>query len=418
MYAVRQQWISPEEYLEMERQAETRSEYIAGEIFAMAGASRTHNLILTNTVISIGTSLDPTGLYTYPDVVIVCGQPQFKDANEDTLLNPTVIMEVLSDSTASYDRGEKFEHYGTLPSLTDYLLIAQDRAAIEQRVRTDRGWQLAFHYGLDAVVPLPSIGCELHLSDVYDRIEFANPQAARGSFRIVKEEREEYQPGGDLPGVVLAAVAAAGMDWRDRDVLVVAQKIVSKAEGRRVHLPDVLPSARAQELAGQTGKDPRLVEVILGESAEVLRVRPGLLVVEHRLGFVCANAGVDQSNVAGSDDWALLLPADPDASARRMRDAIQAATGVFVAVIVSDSHGRAWRFGTVGVAIGVAGLHPGRPLQNTEVGTADEIAAAAGLAMGQAGEGTPAVLVRGATFMAGEGQMGEILRPRAGDLFR
>jgi coenzyme F420-0:L-glutamate ligase/coenzyme F420-1:gamma-L-glutamate ligase len=237
------------------------------------------------------------------------------------------------------------------------------------------------------------------------------------------------QPGGDLPGVVLAAVAAAGMDWRDRDVLVVAQKIVSKAEGRRVHLPDVLPSARAQELAGQTGKDPRLVEVILGESAEVLRVRPGLLVVEHRLGFVCANAGVDQSNVAGSDDWALLLPADPDASARRMRDAIQAATGVFVAVIVSDSHGRAWRFGTVGVAIGVAGLHPltdlrgqpdltGRPLQNTEVGTADEIAAAAGLAMGQAGEGTPAVLVRGATFMAGEGQMGEILRPRAGDLFR
>jgi Uma2 family endonuclease len=208
MHQRQQSWISPEDYLAWERQAETKSEYIAGEIFAMAGASRTHNLILTNTVISIGTSLkgrgcdvyandmrvevDPTGLYTYPDVVIVCGQPQFKDANEDTLLNPTVIMEVLSDSTASYDRGEKFEHYGTLPSLTDYLLIAQDRAAIEQRVRTNRGWQLAFHYGLDAVVPLPSIGCELHLSDVYDRIEFANPQAARGSFRIVKEEREEY----------------------------------------------------------------------------------------------------------------------------------------------------------------------------------------------------------------------------------
>ncbi len=208
MYAKRQQWISPEEYLEMERQAETKSEYIAGEIFAMAGASRSHNLIVRN--ISRGldpqregqacevytndmrVEVDPTGLYTYPDVVIVCGQPQFKDAGEDTLLNPTVIMEVLSDSTASYDRGEKFEHYGTLPSLTDYLLIAQDRAAIEQRVRTDRGWQLAFHYGLDAVVPLPSIGCALPLSDVYDRIEFANPQAARGSFRIVKEEREEY----------------------------------------------------------------------------------------------------------------------------------------------------------------------------------------------------------------------------------
>jgi coenzyme F420-0:L-glutamate ligase/coenzyme F420-1:gamma-L-glutamate ligase len=237
------------------------------------------------------------------------------------------------------------------------------------------------------------------------------------------------QPGDDLPGVVLAAAAAAGMDWRDGDVLVLAQKIVSKAEGRLVHLPDVLPSARAQELAGQTGKDPRLVEVILGESAEVLRVRPGLLVVEHRLGFVCANAGVDQSNVAGSDDWALLLPADPDASARRLREAIRAATGADVAVIISDSHGRAWRFGTVGVAIGVAGLHPlsdlrgqpdltGRPLQITEVGTADELAAAAGLLMGQAGEQRPTVLVRGARFKAGEGRLQEILRPRQGDLFR
>lgn len=237
------------------------------------------------------------------------------------------------------------------------------------------------------------------------------------------------QPGDDLPGLVLAAAAADGMNWRDGDVLVVAQKIVSKAEGRLVHLPDVLPSPRAQELAGQTGKDPRLVEVILGESTEVLRVRPGLLVVEHRLGFVCANAGVDQSNVAGSDDWALLLPADPDASARRLRDAIRAASGAEMAVIVSDSHGRAWRFGTVGVAIGVAGLHPlsdlrgqpdlaGRPLQITEVGTADEIAAAAGLLMGQAGEQRPAVLVRGAQFKAGEGRLQEILRPRDGDLFR
>ncbi len=237
------------------------------------------------------------------------------------------------------------------------------------------------------------------------------------------------QPGDDLAGILLAAAAVAGMDWRDGDVLVLAQKIVSKAEGRVVHLPDILPSRRALELAGQTAKDPRLVEVILGESTEVLRVRPGLLVVEHRLGFVCANAGVDQSNVAGSDDWALLLPADPDASARRLRDAIRLAAGAEVAVIIADSHGRAWRFGTVGVAIGVAGLHPlsdlrgqadlaGRLLQITEVGTADEIAAAAGLLMGQAGEGTPAVLVRGATFMAGEGRLAEILRPRRQDLFR
>lgn len=208
MFQERKQWISPEEYLALERQAEAKSEYFAGAIFAMAGASRTHNLILANTIVSLGVSLKgrscdiyandmrvevaSTGLYTYPDVVVVCGQPQFKDAHEDTLLNPTVIVEVLSDSTASYDRGEKFEHYGTLPSLTDYLLVSQDRAAVEQRVRTDHGWQLAFHYGLDAVVPLPAIGCELRLSDVYDRIQFTDPKAARGSFRIVKETQEEY----------------------------------------------------------------------------------------------------------------------------------------------------------------------------------------------------------------------------------
>jgi coenzyme F420-0:L-glutamate ligase/coenzyme F420-1:gamma-L-glutamate ligase len=212
-------------------------------------------------------------------------------------------------------------------------------------------------------------------------------------------------------------------------VLVLAQKIVSKAEGRLVHLPEVAPSPRALELAVTTGKDPRLVELILGEATEVLRARPGLLVVEHRLGFVCANAGVDQSNVAGSDDWALLLPVDPDASARRLRDAIRAASGAELAVIVSDSHGRAWRFGVVGVAIGVAGLHPlsdlrgqpdltGRPLQITEVGTADELAAAAGLLMGQADAGTPAVLVRGAAFVAGEGRLRELLRPKQQDLFR
>lgn len=237
------------------------------------------------------------------------------------------------------------------------------------------------------------------------------------------------RPGDDLPGLLLAAAAAAGIDWRNRDVLVLAQKIVSKAEGRWVHLAEVTPSAQAVELAGICRKDPRLVEVILGEANAVLRVRPGVIVVEHRLGFVCANAGVDQSNVAGDDEWALLLPVDPDASARRVRDAVRAATGAAVAVIIADSHGRAWRLGTVGVAIGVAGLHPitdlrgqpdltGRPLHITEVGTADEIAAAAGLLMGQAAEGTPAVLVRGARFVAGEGRLGEALRPRELDMFR
>jgi coenzyme F420-0:L-glutamate ligase/coenzyme F420-1:gamma-L-glutamate ligase len=237
------------------------------------------------------------------------------------------------------------------------------------------------------------------------------------------------QPGDDLPGLLLAAAQRAGLRFQNRDVLVVAQKIVSKAEGRIVHLAGVAPSPRARELAKQSGKDPRLVEVILDESAAVLRVRPGLLVVEHRLGFVCANAGVDQSNLMGSDDWALLLPVDPDASARWLRSAVQEATGADVAVIVNDSHGRAWRFGTVGIAIGVAGLHPlsdlrgqpdlaGRPLLITEVGTADEIAAAASLLMGQAAEGAPAVLVRGAAFVPGNGRLAELLRPRSADLFR
>jgi Uma2 family endonuclease len=200
--------ITPQEYIENERQAEFRSEYFAGEIFAMSGATRTHNLIVRNIsrrldpqheghacevyTNDMRVEVSPTGLYTYPDVVVVCGQPRFKDANEDTLLNPTVIMEVLSNSTASYDRGEKFEHYGMLSSLTDYLLIAQDRAAVEQRVRTDHGWQLAYYYGLDAMVPLPAIGCALRLSDIYAGIQFTDPKAARGSFRIVKETQEEF----------------------------------------------------------------------------------------------------------------------------------------------------------------------------------------------------------------------------------
>lgn len=237
------------------------------------------------------------------------------------------------------------------------------------------------------------------------------------------------QPGDDLPGLLLAAAQRAGIAFRDGDVLAVAQKIVSKAEGRLVYLPTVIPAARARELAALTGKDPRLVELILSESNEVLRARPGLLIVEHRLGFVCANAGVDQSNVRGSDDWALLLPEDSDASARRLRAAITAAAGVQPAVIICDSHGRAWRFGTVGVAIGVAGLHPladlrgrpdlaGRVLQHTEVGVADELAAAAGLVMGQAGEGAPAALIRGAQYPRGDGRLAEILRPRENDVFR
>lgn len=242
------------------------------------------------------------------------------------------------------------------------------------------------------------------------------------------------QPGDDLPGILLHAARQAGLAFQSGDVLVVAQKIVSKAEGRLVDLQTITPSREAEKLAAASRKDPRIVELILRESSEVLRVRPDLIVVEHRGGFVCANAGIDQSNAtpAGSDSpgpWALLLPEDSDRSARQLRTAIGAATGADIAVIVSDSHGRAWRLGTVGVAIGVAGLHPlsdlrgtpdltGRLLQNTEVGTADELAAAAGLLMGQAAEGTPAVLVRGATFITGEGNLGEMFRQKDKDLFR
>ena len=237
------------------------------------------------------------------------------------------------------------------------------------------------------------------------------------------------KPGDPLPGIVLAAARQAKIAIRGNDVLVLAQKVVSKAEGRLVHLATVVPSERAKALANQTQKDPRLVEIILQESAQILRARPGLIISEHRLGFICANAGVDHSNVRGDDQWVLLLPKDPDRSAQQMRSAIRDAVGVDIAVIINDSHGRAWRLGIVGTAIGVAGMHPlsnlrgqpdltGRPLQVTEVGTADEIAAAASLLMGQSAEAIPAVLVRGVPYLAGTGRVRDLLRPPELDLFR
>lgn len=242
----------------------------------------------------------------------------------------------------------------------------------------------------------------------------------------------DVQPGDDLAQMIDAAARRAAFSLQDGDVVAVAQKIVSKAEGRICRLATVAPSAEALAWAERTGKDPRLVELILRESQQVLRARPGLLVVEHRLGFVCANAGVDHSNVCPGneeDAWALLLPEDPDASAERIRQGIAARAGVTVAVLIIDSHGRAWRQGTVGVTIGVAGMNPlsdlrglrdryGRTLRVTEVGTADEIAAGASLLMGQAAEGTPVVVVRGAPYRAGEGRLRQILRPRELDLFR
>jgi len=238
------------------------------------------------------------------------------------------------------------------------------------------------------------------------------------------------EPGDDLAGAILHALTGSNLALQPRDVLVVAQKIVSKAEGRLVDLKTVTPSPRAIELANATAKDPRVVELILAESSEVLRHRPGAIIVAHRLGFVLANAGIDMSNV-GPDgaDRALLLPADPDRSCRELREQLHQRTGVDVAVLIIDSFGRAWRNGTVGTAIGVSGFPAladlrgqpdlfGRPLQITEVGLADELAAAASLMMGQASEGIPAVLARGVPYQRRESGVQELIRPKAQDLFR
>jgi coenzyme F420-0:L-glutamate ligase/coenzyme F420-1:gamma-L-glutamate ligase len=235
------------------------------------------------------------------------------------------------------------------------------------------------------------------------------------------------QQGDDL----VALIADHAPPLHDRDVLVVAQKIVSKAEGRSVDLATVTPSARAVALAAEVGKDPRLVEVVLSESTRVVRSRPNLLIMQHRLGFVMANAGVDHSNVAPSDgiDRALLLPVDPDGSAERLRAALAEKSGVRLGVIISDSFGRPWRRGTAGVAIGAAGLPSlidmrgqpdlfGRILEVTVIGYADEIAAAAGLLQGQAAEAQPVVIVRGLTWTAPDAPVNELVRPPEEDLFR
>jgi coenzyme F420-0:L-glutamate ligase / coenzyme F420-1:gamma-L-glutamate ligase len=235
------------------------------------------------------------------------------------------------------------------------------------------------------------------------------------------------QPGDDLA----ALIADRAGTLRDHDVVVVAQKVVSKAEGRSVDLATVVPSARAIELAAEVGKDPRLVEVILSESIRVVRSRPNLLIMQHRLGFVMANAGVDHSNVAPTDgiDRALLLPVDPDGSAERLRAALEKESGVRLGVIISDSFGRPWRRGTAGVAIGAAGLPSlvdmrglpdlfGRILEVTVIGFADEIAAAAGLLQGQAAEAQPVVVVRGLTWTAPDAPVNQLVRSPEEDLFR
>jgi coenzyme F420-0:L-glutamate ligase/coenzyme F420-1:gamma-L-glutamate ligase len=237
--------------------------------------------------------------------------------------------------------------------------------------------------------------------------------------------------GDDLVALIGDGLARGGIVPRDGDVFVLAHKIVSKAEGRTVDLATVEPSTKAIELAGHVQKDPRLVELILSESVRVVRARPGLLIVEHRLGFVIANAGVDQSNVTPPDDpqKALLLPVDPDGSAATLMRRLSLRFDVPVAVIINDSFGRAWRRGTCGVAIGAAGLPAlmdlrgspdlfGRKLQVSITGHADEIAAAASLVMGQGAEGQPVVVVRGLTWRGPHNGAAELVRPAAEDMFR
>lgn len=237
--------------------------------------------------------------------------------------------------------------------------------------------------------------------------------------------------GDFLPNLIADGLGRAGQTLRDRDVIVLAQKIVSKAEGRSVDLATVVPSPEAIKLAAEVGKDPRIVQVVLSDSVRVVRSRPNLMIMQHRLGFVMANAGVDQSNVAPADGVhrALLLPLDPDGTAERIRIALAERFGARVGVVISDSFGRPWRRGTAGVAIGCAGLPSfidlrgkpdlfGRTLEVSIIGFADEIAAAASLLQGQAAEGQPVVVIRGLTWTAPDAPISELVRPPEEDLFQ
>jgi coenzyme F420-0:L-glutamate ligase/coenzyme F420-1:gamma-L-glutamate ligase len=237
----------------------------------------------------------------------------------------------------------------------------------------------------------------------------------------------EIRPGDDLATSIRDAARAQGAELRDGDIVVVAQKIVSKSEGRIVRLADVVPGERAREMAAESGKDARQLEVVLSECAKIVRWERGILICETHHGFVCANAGVDRSN-AGAPDTVILLPVDPDASATRLRDAFRTVAGATVAVVVTDTFGRAWREGHTNVAIGIAGLPAlkryvgqrdpeGYELRVTEIAVADEIAAAAELVMGKL-DRCPAVVVRGFTLDEPSETAQEYVRPADRDLFR
>ncbi len=238
------------------------------------------------------------------------------------------------------------------------------------------------------------------------------------------------KPGDDLPDLIAQSLQANEIELRDGDILVIAQKVVSKAENCFRDLTTIVPSPEAIEIAAKADKDPRMIEAILAESTEVLRVVPGVVIVESRLGLVHANAGIDQSNVRHDQiaEPILLLPDDPDASARAIRGKLSGRIGK-LGVVISDSVGRAWRNGTTGLAIGSAGLEAlvdlrgqvdlfGRVLEVTEIGFADEVASAASLLMGQGDEAAPVILVRGLEFRASDAGVAPLLREKAKDLFR
>ncbi len=240
--------------------------------------------------------------------------------------------------------------------------------------------------------------------------------------------------GDDLAALVSDALARAAITLRDGDAIVLASKIVSRAEGRFVDLTTVTPGERAVATARATGKDPRFCELVLGESKAISRTGPGALVVRHKLGFVSADAGIDASNAVprgappGSGPWALLLPVDPDGSAARVRAELEERSGATIGVVISDSFGRPFRLGTVGAAIGVAGIPAlwdrrgeadlfGRILEHTVTALADQVAAAADLVAGQAAEGRGAVHVRGLAFPVGAHSAAELLRRPDQDLY-
>lgn len=237
------------------------------------------------------------------------------------------------------------------------------------------------------------------------------------------------QPGDDLAQLILDALNRAGITLQHGDALVVTSKIVSKAEGRIFNLNHITPSDEALRVAADTQKDPRIVELVLRESVGISRSAPNILVVEHRLGFVSANAGIDQSNVDGGEDHVLLLPENPDTSAQRLRDKLCAETGADVGIVISDSHGRPFRVGNVGVAIGVAGMPAsldlrgradlfGRVLRISVQGYADMVASAANLLTGEADEGRPVVHLRGLNFPRAEGRAKDLNRAIEHDLYR